>query len=119
MLLDPNFVERLEKMMRLSWGLAAFLLWSTGAHAEDCAHYVGRKVAPVSAQSEPVRRLTERSYEVVKPAGRVIVEAGSPLRIQELARARAFNLVPGFQAVPFVVDGSDAGVVTFSLRVGA
>jgi hypothetical protein len=73
----------------------------------------------VSAESEPVRRLTERSYEVVKPAGRVIVEAGSPLRIQELARARAFNLVPGFQAVPFVVDGSDAGVVTFSLRAGA
>ena len=73
----------------------------------------------VSAQSEPVRRLTERSYEVVKPGGRVIVEADSPLRIQELARARAFNLVPGFQAVPFVVDGNDPEVVTLDLRAGA
>ena len=73
----------------------------------------------VSAQSETVRRLTERSCEVIKHAGRVTIESSSTLRIHELARSRAFNLVPGFQAVPFVVDGSDAGIVTLTLRAAA
>jgi hypothetical protein len=71
----------------------------------------------VSNQDEPVRKVTDKSHEIIKADGRVVLEAGSALNILEMARQRAFNLVPGFQAVPFVVEGNGTDIVMCSLRV--
>jgi hypothetical protein len=67
----------------------------------------------VSQGSEAVRKMSDVCYQVVKPGGNVLVETNATLRIMEEAQAlrRAFNLVPGFEAVPFVVEGNDAEAV--------
>lgn len=50
--------------------------------------------------------LTPR-IEIHKRQGRVLIEANAPLRIQEITRPRIFNLVPGFEAVPVIVEIPD------------
>ncbi len=58
----------------------------------------------ISPTGEKVRQVSARRIEIQKPAGLVVIEADVPLRIRATARERAFNLVPGFEAVPIVVD---------------
>lgn len=52
---------------------------------------------------------------VVKPEGRVMLDSSTTINKIESAmmvRGRAFNLIPGMEAVPFVMEGMDAQRVT-------
>jgi hypothetical protein len=62
--------------------------------------------------------------KVEKPDGWVILESNASINHTSIgkmepaiARDRVFNLVPGMQAVPFVMEGKDAKAVICSLRV--
>jgi hypothetical protein len=71
----------------------------------------------ISPSGEKVRQVSARRIEIQKPAGVVVIEADVPLRIRATARERAFNLVPGFQAVPIVVDFPAGGRVGVACRI--
>lgn len=63
-----------------------------------------RLVLPViSPTGEKVTQSAQR-IEIHKPQGRLVIEANAPLHIQETSRARIFNLVPGFEAVPIIAE---------------
>ena len=63
-----------------------------------------RLVLPmISPSGEKVTQSAQR-IEIHKPQGKVVIEANSPLRIQEGTRQRIFNPVPGFEAVPVIAD---------------
>jgi hypothetical protein len=58
----------------------------------------------ISRNDEKLQRESERCCSVLKPGGRVVVEADAPLAIAPTpSKDRVFNLVPGFEAVPFTV----------------
>ncbi len=58
----------------------------------------------VSKAYEPVRQVSANRIEIQKKNGIVRVTASVPLRIKKTERGRAFNLVPGFEAVPVIAD---------------
>ncbi len=78
-------------------------------------------VLPVaSKESELVLRQSPNIYHVEKPAGHVTVTSVTELRVIEpaMVRGRAFNLIPGMEAVPFVMEGKDAQAVICTVSVG-
>jgi hypothetical protein len=57
-----------------------------------------------SANNDRVRRESERCCSIEKPGGKVVVEADAPITISPtFSKGRVFNLVPGFEAIPFSV----------------
>lgn len=77
-------------------------------------------VVPVIASvHEECTRLSDESYAIRKPGCRLIIEADAPLTVRETLRDRVFNMVPGVQAVPFVVviPAGSGKTVTVSLRM--
>lgn len=69
-----------------------------------------RLVLPlVSAATDEVKRIDEKTLHVVKPEGTVVVQATGPLQIEETKRERVFNMVPGVQALPLYLEVEDQG----------
>lgn len=56
----------------------------------------------ISPTGEKVRQVSETRIEIDKPNGTVVIEATTPLTIKETEKARAFNQVPGCEAVPIL-----------------
>jgi hypothetical protein len=93
-------------MCELSYQFAesAMILRAKTDHAHPETLKLALALPVISASGEKVRRVSDKKIEIEKPEGTVVVEANVPLRIQETGRDRIFNLVPGFEAVPIVVD---------------
>ena len=73
-------------------------------HAQPETLKLALTLPVISPSGETVRQVSARRIEIQKPAGVVVIEADVPLRIRAMARERAFNFVPGFQAVPIVAE---------------
>jgi hypothetical protein len=58
----------------------------------------------VSPAYEKVTQLTTHSIKIEKKDGAVIVEANAPLSLKNAPNDRVFNLVPGMEAVPIMVN---------------
>lgn len=58
----------------------------------------------ISDNSEHVETKADGTFAVNKPNGRLILSANQPLKIIDCGLSRVFNLVPGFEAVPFKID---------------
>jgi hypothetical protein len=58
----------------------------------------------ISPSGEPVRQVSARRIEISKPAGTVVIEATVPLTIKPTEKGRVFNMVPGCEAVPIIVQ---------------
>jgi hypothetical protein len=56
----------------------------------------------VSPTGEKVLQSNEREIQIQKPGGNLIIESDAPLQIPNVPRGRIFNMVPGFEAVPFI-----------------
>lgn len=56
----------------------------------------------ISPSGEEVRQVSPTRIEITKPAGTVIIEGSVPLLIEKTETGRAFNQVPGCEAVPIV-----------------
>lgn len=70
-----------------------------------------RLVLPlVSPSTDEVRRIDERTIHVVKPDGVVVIDADVPIQIAETKRERVFNMVPGVQALPLLLEVGAEGV---------
>ena len=77
-------------------------------------------VFPVISQTgEAVSWTGDRRVEIKKPQGTVIIDANVPLALKPTTKARMFNLVPGFEAIPLVAafPAGPASVVEFRLRI--
>jgi hypothetical protein len=62
-------------------------------------------VLPVlSPTGEEVRVVSDNRIEIIKPEGTVVIECNSPLSIKETEKERVFNMVPGAEAVPIMVE---------------
>lgn len=85
----------------------------TAASADSAISKAGAAlVIPViSPSGEEVRQVSETRIEITKPDGTVTVEANVPLNIKETTKGRAFNQVPGCEAVPIIAQlPSEAGM---------
>jgi len=70
-----------------------------------------RLVLPlVSASTDKVIRIDDKTIHVVKPGGRVVMRGTGPLLIQDTKRERVFNMVPGVQALPVYFEVGEEGV---------
>jgi hypothetical protein len=77
-----------------------------------------RLVLPIiSPGGEKVTQVSAERIEIRKPDGTLIIEANAPLRIQDTGRARIFNLVPGFEAVPVFAEIPAEDTLTCRIRV--
>ena len=70
-----------------------------------------RLVLPIiSATGEQIIQKTPKRIEISKPEGLLILEANVPLQIKEMEKERAFNMVPGMEAIPiFAAFKNDKG----------
>lgn len=64
----------------------------------------------VSPTGEAVRQVSDTRIEIDKPEGTVVVTANAPLTIAAGTKGRVFNMVPGMEAVPIVMDAGDGKV---------
>ena len=58
----------------------------------------------VSPSGEQFVQVSPTRIEVLKNRGRVVVEANAPIRIKETEKSRVFNMVPGVEAIPLLID---------------
>ncbi len=74
--------------------------------------YTAALVLPIiSPSGEEVRRVSETRIEIVKPQGTVVVESDAPMTIKATEKGRVFNMVPGAEAVPIVVQLSPTNAI--------
>jgi hypothetical protein len=77
-----------------------------------------RLVLPLVSQvGEEVTRFSETKYGVRRRSTWIFLESGEPLQILHPERERVFNNVPGFEAVPFAMEGVRKQVLECTLRV--
>ena len=58
----------------------------------------------VSRSGEPVKQVSDKRIEIKRPGGTVVVESTVPLKIKGNANERIFNMVPGMEALPIIVQ---------------
>jgi hypothetical protein len=58
----------------------------------------------VSRSSEAVEQADSGTVRITKPKGRLSIATDSKRGFEAIPKARTFNLVPGFECVPFVVE---------------
>lgn len=58
----------------------------------------------VSPSGETVTQTSPTQIEIGKERKKVVVEANVPIRINETGRSRVFNMVPGLEAIPLLID---------------
>jgi hypothetical protein len=102
---------------RLTYRFTDELVKITARPGDSVAGNWSLVVPVVSPKTEAVRRVTEHEYEVAKAGGRVSVKGSGPVQVLEPSRERVFNLVPGFEAVPFVLQGNGTRAVECTLSV--
>jgi len=74
------------------------------ASAEGAAPAPLRFILPViSRHEESVERLAPDRVRIAKANGRLIVETDAPAGFDAATDERTFNLVPGFECLPFAV----------------
>ena len=61
----------------------------------------------ISPAEEKVSQPAEHKIEVQKQGCKIIIEANVPLFIKQTKKARIFNMVPGFEAIPILVSFSE------------
>jgi hypothetical protein len=79
-----------------------------------------RLVLPIiSPTGEQVKQVTPNRIEITKPKGVLIVEANVPLQIKGMEKERAFNMVPGVEAVPIFAsfENDKGGEIICTLKV--
>jgi hypothetical protein len=57
----------------------------------------------ISPTGEEVRQISDNIIEIAKPGGTVVIESTAALAIRKTTKGRAFNMVPGCEAVPIIV----------------
>lgn len=78
---------------------------------KETQNFPVRLVLPmVSPTGESVTQPSPNIIKIQKPDGLVIIEANVPLQIKETTKERVFNMVPGMEAVPIIVDMPKEGV---------
>jgi hypothetical protein len=65
---------------------------------------VSLAVPVISLSGEKVNRTSANQLTIERPGGVITVAGDVPLRIAETGRDRVFNLIPGFEALPIVLD---------------
>lgn len=64
----------------------------------------------ISPSGDTVTRVSDTRIEIKKPLGVVVIESNWPLTIKRTPSGRVFNMVPGAEAVPVVIElPEDAG----------
>lgn len=58
----------------------------------------------ISPSGEPVNLVNERRIEIKKPEGTVVVESTMPIKIKPSEKGRIFNMVPGMECVPVLIE---------------
>ena len=79
-----------------------------------------RLVLPiVSPTGEEVKQSAPNRIEISKPEGLLIVEANVPLQIKKMEKERAFNMVPGVEAVPIFAsfENDKGGEIICTIKV--
>jgi hypothetical protein len=71
----------------------------------------------ISPGGEKVTRVAANRIEIRKPGGTLILEADSPLELEDPGRPRIFNLVPGFEAVPVFAEIPANGTLICRIRI--
>ncbi|VGO13127.1 hypothetical protein PDESU_01681 [Pontiella desulfatans] len=62
-------------------------------------------VVPImSASGEKVTRVSDKRIEIHKPGGTVVVESTAPMKIKQSEKGRIFNMVPGMECVPIIIE---------------
>ena len=73
-------------------------------HANPSTIKAALVIPMISPTGEKLNWISDRKLEIHKPQGTLVIEANVPLRLKPMNRERAFNLVPGFEALPLVAD---------------
>ena len=73
----------------------------------------------ISPTGEKVQQISPKRIEITKPEGLLIVEANVPLQISEMEKERAFNMVPGVEAIPIFAsfENDKVGEIICTVRV--
>jgi hypothetical protein len=79
-----------------------------------------RLVLPIiSPTGEQITQMTPNRIEITKPEGVLVLEANVPLQIKKMEKERAFNMVPGVEAVPIFAtfENHEGGEIICTLGV--
>lgn len=69
------------------------------------SHRATNLVLPViSSTGEEVKVLSDKRIEIKKPGGTVVVESTTPMKVKESAKERIFNMVPGMECLPIIME---------------
>ena len=73
----------------------------------------------VSPSGEIVAQTSSRQIEISKGSKKVVVDANVPIRIKKTEKSRVFNMVPGVEALPLLVDFPEgfSGEVIVEIKV--
>ncbi|MFK7911974.1 MAG: hypothetical protein AB8F34_15440 [Akkermansiaceae bacterium] len=58
----------------------------------------------ISPSGEKIRQVSSTRIEITKPKGTVVIESSVPLSIKKTKKGRAFNMVPGCEAIPIIAQ---------------
>ncbi len=72
-----------------------------GAVSQNAASLV---VPIMSPSGEKVRQVSDKRIEVTKSEGTVVVESTAPMKIKKSPKGRIFNMVPGMECVPIIIE---------------
>jgi len=62
-------------------------------------------VVPIMSPSgEQVKQVSDQRIEIKKPEGTVVVESTVPMKIKQSEKGRIFNMVPGMECVPIIIE---------------
>lgn len=73
----------------------------------------------ISPTGESVEQPSSSIIQIKKPEGLVVIEANVPLQIKQTNKERAFNMVPGMEAVPIIAafNESDSEPIICTIKV--
>lgn len=77
---------------------------SPGQNAAAKPQQAALVVPILSPTGEEVRQVSENRIEIVKPAGTVVVQCNAAMKIKPTRKGRVFNMVPGAEAVPIMIE---------------
>jgi hypothetical protein len=72
----------------------------------------------ISGSEEKVTKNGQKSVQIQKQSGTLVVHTNSPRGFRPLPEERTFNLVPGFECIPLIIDLTPGEQVTVVLQVG-
>lgn len=93
-----------ECTIRYQFAADAITIGMKTAFSEPQKIKMAMVVPVISPTGEKVTVVSNKKIEIKKPDTKVAVSASQPLRIMDMKQERIINLVPGFEAVPIVVE---------------